>query len=196
MKYNYPINHEDIGKIHDLISQQPTSGSQSSFIEIVIIMLAILAFVFLIFITLDNPYIGCGLSPIVLPFIAFSLIALTNVFSSEDVEDEWKKDIITATSPSLDDENKYQNFKISIMRYLETQNIDLSKNCNSTSGYIRGYSKDKYPVFNIICDKSHKKLSGEIVFIDENNEIRNFIYNTSVNKNNDYLEFTLEESEK
>lgn len=193
MKYNYPINHEDIGKIHDLISQQPNSGSQFSFIDIVIIIFTIITFVFLIFITLDDPDIGCGFSLFALPFIIF---ALMNVFSSEDVEDEWKKDIITAASPSLDDENKYQNFKISIMRYLETQNIDLSKNCNSTSGYIRGYSKDKYPVFNIICDKSHKKLSGEIVFIDENNEIRNFIYNTSVNKNNDYLEFTLEESEK
>lgn len=193
MKYNYSINHEDIGKIHDLISQQPNISSQFSFIDIILIIFTIITFLFLIFITLDDPDIGCGFSLFVLPLIVFSII---NVFSSEDVEDEWKKDIITAASPSLDDENKYKNFKINIMRYLETQNIDLSKNCNSTSGPIRGYSKDKYPVFNIVCDKSHKNLSGEIVFIDENDEIRKFIYNTSVNKNNDYLEFTLEESEQ
>ena len=114
MKYNYPIDHEDIKKIHDFISLKH--------------------------------YIDMG----------FSFV-----------------DLITTSSPSFDNENKYQNFKINVMRYLETQNIYLSKNCNNIES-IHGYSPNEYSVENIVCDKSH----------------RNFIYKTYVNKNSNCLLYT------
>ena len=193
MQYNYPINAEDIDKIHEIISQRPEIGLSSVFIGILgAIALIVITLLILLFF-LDEPVLGCGAVLITFPFFASCLFS---IFSTDNIEDDWKKDISAAVKPSLSNEEEYQKFRNSMMRYLETKDIDLMKNCNATPEIIRGHQSDKYPVNNIMCTQSPDTLSGTVVFVDEDDNVQEFVYNTIINENDDHLEFTMKESEK
>lgn len=193
MKYNYPINVEDIDKIHEIISQRPEIGLSSVFIGVLgAIALIVISLLILLFF-LDEPVLGCGAVLITFPFFASCLFS---IFSTDDIEDDWKKDISAAAKPSLNNEKEYQKFRNSMMRYLEIKNIDLVKNCNATPEIIRSYPYENYPINNIMCTQSPDTLSGTVVFVDEDNTAQEFVYNTIINENDDHLEFTMKESEK
>lgn len=193
MQYNYPINVEDIDKIHEIMSQRPESGLSPGFIGVLgVILLVVIVLLVLLFL-LDEPVIGCVISLMIVPL---SISYLFSILSTDNIEDEWKKDISAAAKPSLNNEKEYQKFRNSMMRYLETKNIDLVKNCNATPETIRGYQSDKYPVYNIMCTQSPDTLSGTVVFVDEDDNAKEFTYNTIINENDDHLEFTMKEREK
>ena len=197
MQYNYPINAEDIDKIHEIMSQRPESGLSFGFTEalgaIAFIVIAIVMSLLVLLFFLDEPVLGCGALLIIVPYFASCLFS---IFSTDNIEDEWKKDISAAAKPSLNNEKEYQKFRNSMMRYLETKNIDLVKNCNATPEIIRSYPHGNYPINNIMCTQSPDILSGTVLFVDEDDNAQEFVYNTIINENDDYLEFTMKESEK
>ena len=190
MKYNYPINVEDIDKIHEIMSQRPESGLSFGFIEvleaIVLVVIILLVLLFLLY----EPGIG---SVIALMIIPLSISYLFSIFSTDNIEDDWKKDISAAVKPSLSNEKEYQKFRNSMMRYLETKNIDLVENCETSPvpDSLRDNYYMTYPINNILCDASETHLSGEVVFLNENSVVKKFSYETSLNENSNYLTFII-----
>ena len=44
-----------------------------------------------------------------------------------------------------------------------------------------------------MCTQSPDTLSGTVVFVDEDDNAQEFMYNTIINENDDHLEFTMKE---
>lgn len=186
MQYNYPLNTEDLVMIQDILSQQQ-AGGHSFFLYFFLVITGISVFISLMTVTSGYERIGCGFGifSVITVFIAGAIFILSpNSYDDNQI----KRDIIQATSNSWDDEEKYRDFQSSVMRYLSSENISLIKNCD-----FNKHSSNADPKNTILCNNNKEKLSGTVEFRDNRNVKRTFTYNTTINPNNNYLKFTLEE---
>lgn len=195
MKYNYPLIPDDAMKVHELIAQQPNDGSFMNIIWVFIIAFLIFSVVLAL--------VGEGaVADLSFVLILIGIPVFLTALISPNEEEQWKKEIIYASSASLENPEGYSSFQNSVMRYLQTHDIELAQNCSTLDPYTKddysnqqpiGSPSDVDPSDTIMCSKYKKKLAGTAVFVDNNNKRKVFVYNTSINSDNDYLEFTLEE---
>lgn len=156
------------------------------------IIIAVFSIFGLILMFLDDFAEGCGcLTCLLFPAL---IIGYTTVYSVDDKE-EWREEIIQTLEPSLENSEQYDLFQASVMRYLSTQGIDLVENCGDFKNIdvVNPYDTTTGPEYTVICNGKNKKLSGTAVFVDHDKQERKFNYNMSANRDNDYLEFTMEE---
>lgn len=197
MKYNYPLISEEAVKIHKLIAQNPTEGLfVKEFCGIILLILLLFSITFLMTI---NEWIGT--TCVVICIIAL-IPTSQSILNTLREERSWKTEIMQSASASLENQEEYNIFQNNVMRYLHAYGIDLSQNCSTPAPYNSEnfvpnspYAQDFRiaPLDTIVCNKDKTSLSGTIVFENNNNQEKLFIYKTYVNQDNDYLEFTLKE---
>lgn len=226
MQYNYPLTDTSIESVKEILLNSDSSGFIASMnpglaIGLLLLCVAIIFFIFLAFADgVINTFLGV--------IVSFVLIAVSSVFAFNIYKEHgagggpqarMKNQLISATQDSWKQQEEYQKFQSSIQRYLESQNINLEKNCSNMKiednaleledsrelGYNNNYNGDfnvtieytdntkKYlPDETIICNSESRKLAGVVKFTDDNNSQVNYKYNTSVNQDNGYAIFTLE----
>lgn len=184
MNYNYPIHPDDMQSV---IVQQDGIIAQPLFVVSMIVIGVVSIFIIIASIAADSIsgcfiLISCVISGILLSIIIVST-------ADSNTTEKNKSHIAQATRNSWENQEEYNEFQQSIKRYLESQNISLYQNCDVGFGDF----SDTHPSSTIICNNNKENLSGEVIFQDENNTLRTFVYDTLISENNEYLEFTMKE---
>lgn len=225
MQYNYPLSEKSITLIKEIMNT-PNDGFLSSLhpaLAIILFIVSCLAIPLLVVIVEDRLIDSSAgvLMPLVL-IVAFMGLAIGIFFThmkGGGPEQRFKNELIDATSDSWSNTENYSEFQSNIQRYLQSQNIDLEKQCESMSSsnnvlevedsksrynndydafniYIIDVEEEYDPNHTIICSSSSKNLAGTVKFKDNNNKVVYYDYNTSVNDNNEYAIFTLNEKQE
>lgn len=198
MQYYYPINADSAEKMQSLMSQRPEFPPLFDGMGILfwLSLGIVVAFVSLFTPSTKSEKKHDGyLFPtlVCILFLAVFIVSSVSALSHK----KWEENVLEVAKLSFEDESNYQEFQNTAMRYLEKENIDLIKNCETSPvpDSMRDNYYMTYPINNILCDVSEERFSGEVVFLDENNVVKNFSYETSLNENGDHLIFSMKGTE-
>lgn len=213
MKYNYPLTPENAQKVHDIITSvedldYTKYGSLFWLLFIggitAIVIAAVMVIISIIekdeWILMDSGF--PGLTGVLLIFIAFGLAG------GNTEEDALKHDIIEASSESLQNDEYHDDFQRAVSRYLETQNIDLEKNCalsqeqqekldmrnTQYDNSVYMYTTEGYIHSTLLCsNEPQETLSRTLQVIDNEDNIRVIQYDTTANPDHNYLTVSISE---
>lgn len=214
MKYNYPLLPEDTEEIQYLLNN-PDSLEYSHgvlyysalLIGAVFIIVALCTVAFAIYEGEVSLILG-SIFPIT---IGAFIIAFAMSFPSEKQEEALKAKIIELSQESLQDEEKYSDFRRDISRYFASKNIDLDRNCETAAQGKEEYlskrtdgmgdviilgNKFPYQYVNdtILCtNEKTLPLAHDIQFVDNSGNAVKMSYSATISDNQNYLTFNFNE---
>lgn len=226
MQYNYPLTTDSIESIKDVFDSSNSQGFIQSLSPGIAVLLFIISCILILFILLffADEWIKTTFTSLIVSFIAIvALFVFAYLLYGEHIagggqETKMKNKLISATADSWQNKEEYIKFQSNMGRYLESQNIDIEKNCkntlrkNDTLEIDDSQKINKEPLYNdffvsmeisettkrsnpnntIICDNESRQLAGIVEFIDNNGNTIPYKYNTSVNQEDGYAIFNIE----
>ena len=197
MQYYYPLTTDSLESIKNIFDSSNSQGIIQSLSPSMAILLFIISCILILFISLflTPEFVGNMIISVIISFVSivvlfiFSLLLYMEHIHGGGQETRMKNELISATSDSWQNKEEYIKFQSNIGRYLESQNIDIEKNCanileeNNVDNTLEvddsqeitgeslndellitidvsGINKKEDPSNTIICDNESKQVSG------------------------------------